>query len=355
MSVTMPRTHVACAVAGMLLLTKPADADGPRVVASITPVHALVAGVMADVGVPTLMIEGGGSPHTYTLRPSEAAALQDADVVFWIGEALETFLAKPLQSLAEGARVVPLAEAAGVELLPYRDERAWEAHGAVDAHGDHHDGDHADHGHSEHHDDHAPGDQEHVDHGHEDQGHDGHGHQGHDHGRTDMHIWLDPVNARAMVTAIVATLSEVDPANAPHYRAHGAVLDRRLADLEARLRRELAPVADRRYIVFHDAYRYFEDRFGLNPVGAITVSPDRKPGPRTVYDIRHTIIDAGAACVFSEPQFEPALVRTVVAGTGARTGVLDPLGADREPGPDAYVTLMKNLAASLKECLGAAR
>jgi len=272
-----------------------ASAEAPRVVASLVPVHALVAGVMRGVGTPTLLLRGG-SPHTATLRPSEARALQDADVVFWVGEDLEAFLARPLKSLPRGARVVALSEAAGVDLL---------------ALGDDHDHDHA----------------------------------------VDLHIWLDPANAQAMVAEVVATLSAADPANAARYRANGAAVREDLAALDVELRQVLAPISNRPYVVFHDAYRYFERRYGLTPAGAIAVSPDRRPGARTLRTIRARIVSTGALCVFTEPQFEPAVVRSIVAGTGARTGVLDPLGAGLDPGPGAYATLMRNLAGALAACL----
>jgi zinc transport system substrate-binding protein len=166
-----------------------------------------------------------------------------------------------------------------------------------------------------------------------------------------MHIWLDPINAKAMVSAIAAALGDADPGRAAVYAANAERLRARLDRLDAELAADLAPVAGRRYVVFHDAYRYFEKRYRLSPAGAITVNPARQPGARTVRAIRSRIIDLGAVCVFGEPQFEPALVATVIEGTPARPAVLDPLGADLEPGVDAYFTLMRNLAKSLVGCL----
>lgn len=329
----------------------PSRAEAPRVVASILPVHSLVAGVMDGVGTPALLVRGGGSPHTYTLRPSEAKALQDADVVFWIGEEIEAFLEKPLEALPRNARIVALHEAPGITLLPTREGGAW------DAHHDHHDDDHGGpeddhHGHKDddhgHKDDHHGHDDDH--HGHEDAGEDDHGH-GHGHGMHDMHVWLDPSNARAMVGAIVAALAESDPANAARYRGNGEALVDRLTDLDAELARALVPVKGRPYVVFHDAYRYFEHRYGLTPAGSITVDPDRKPSAARLAEIRAKIAATGAACVFAEPQFEPAVVATVVEGTDARTGVLDPLGAGLAPGADAYFAVMNGLAESLRACL----
>ncbi|TVR96822.1 MAG: zinc ABC transporter substrate-binding protein ZnuA [Rhodospirillales bacterium] len=324
-------------VAGALMAVAATAAEPPKVTVTIKPIHSLVAGVMAGAGEPSLLIKGAGSPHAYSLRPSEARELEQADVVFWVGDGLEAFLARPLQTLAANARVVELAEADGLTLLAYREGGPWEPH-------DHaHDHDHG-HGHSHSHD-HGHG----HDHKHEhDHAHD-HGH--HHHGLHDMHIWLDPMNAVAMVRAIAATLAEADPAHADRYRDNAAAVIERLEILHGELEAELADVRDRPYVVFHDAYQYFEQRYGLNPVGSITVSPERAPGAARLAEIRDRIKTAGAVCVFSEPQFEPALVKVVTEGTDARTGVLDPLGADLEPGPDAYVTLMRNLSDSLRDCL----
>lgn len=314
----------ASAVSLCLLLGTNAGmaADAPRVVASIKPVHSLVAAVMDGVADPDLLIEGAGSPHTYSLRPSEAQALQEADVVFWIGEDLETFLAKPLQALPREATLVALHEAEGVRLLAGRKGGDWQAHDHADDQAD-------DHGHGHEHE---------QDHGHE-------------HGGMDMHIWLDPVNAQAMVARIATTLGTVDPQNAQQYASNAAVVRQQLAELDQKVQDQLRPVQGEPYLVFHDAYRYFEDRYDLNAVGSITVTPEQQPGAQRLYQIRSLIANSGAKCVFSEPQFEPQLVETVIEGTQARSGVLDPLGAELAPGPTAYFDLLDQLAKSLRDCL----
>ncbi len=365
-------------------------AEAPKVVTSISPVHSLVAGVMEGVGEPQLLVRGGGSPHSYSLRPSDARALEQADVVFWIGEDLEVFMSKPLEALAGDAEVVELIEAPGIRLLDYREGGSWEAHddhGAghddhghddhakADDHDDHGHDDHAhdDHGHDDHakadahdhdhddhgHDDHAEADAHdhdhdkhaHDEHGHDDHDHDKHAHEGHAHGEKDVHIWLDPHNAKHIVEAVVARLSAEDPAHASVYKSNGEAVIARLDALDTELASAMESVRDLPFIVFHDAYHYFENRYGLNAAGSVTVSPERQPGAKRLSEIREKVADAGAVCVFSEPQFEPALVDTVVEGTPARTGVLDPLGAEIEPGPDAYETLLRNLASSLSDCL----
>lgn len=301
-----------------------AAAEAPGVVASIPPVHSLVAAVMKGVGEPYLLVDGAASPHDFSLSPRAARSLQTARAVFWVGPNLEAFLAKPLRALPRHAKVEALA--AHVRLLDVRGG-AWETH----EHEHEHEAAHEKHG----------------------AAHDGDGRRGDHEGEhdKDMHIWLDPGNAAAMVGAIVATMQAVDPANGPAYAENGAALRRRLAALDAALAETLAPVKSAPYVVFHDAYRYFERHYGLNAIGSITVSPDRGPGVKRLQDIRAKIRATGARCVFAEPQFPPALVATVVEGTGAKPGTLDPLGAAIPPGPDAYFTLMESLAASLRDCL----
>lgn len=283
-------------------------AEAPRVVVTILPVHSLVAGVMAGIGTPDLLIEGAGSPHGYAMRPSQARALHRADLVFWIGGELESFLRRPLKALPAGARIVTLHEARGVLPLRFR-----------------------------------KGDLETAD--------DGRAHGDRAPGATDMHLWLDPANARAMVGEIVRRLSAFDPANAQGYRANGSDLERRLGALDRALEAELAPLRGRPYVVFHDAYQYLERRYGLRPAAAITVDPERRPGAKTLAAVRRTILATGAACVFSEPQFRPAVIAALVAGTEARIAILDPMGAGLAPGPEAYFTLMRDLAGALGRCL----
>jgi len=306
----------------------PAAAE-PNVVASIKPIHSLAAGVMEGVGTPTLLVEGAGSAHGYAMRPSDARALARADVVFWVGEGLETYMVGPLAELAGNARVVALAEARGVALLPLREGIAWEAH------------DHEHHG--------EAADKDH----HDADGHHGEAHDNTDHRRAgyDAHIWLDPDNARWIVAAMAETLSEVDPENAEVYRANADRLAGRIAILDRELAARLAPVDDIPYVVFHDAYQYFEDHYDLAAVGSITLSPELAPGAHRLREIREKIVTLRARCVSSEPQFEPALVETVRKGTAARTGVLDPLGGALEDGPDLYFELMRSLAGSLRACL----
>ncbi len=278
----------------------------PRVVASILPVQSLVAGVMAGVGEPHLIVRGAGSPHTYALRPSDARALERAELVFWIGPVYETFLDRPLKGLRH-ARVVALVDAPGIVRLPAREGGPW-----------------ADHDH-----DHRPAKAEEI----------------------DGHLFLDPTNAGTLVGAIAAALARADPANSAHYQMNAARVIARLDELDKELKAALDPWRGRPFLVFHDAYQYLEARYGLSAVGSITVSPDRRPGAKRLSQLRRRIVETNAGCVFSEPQFEPTLVRTLIEGTGARTGVLDPLGVGEMPGPEAYFTMMRKLARAVAGCL----
>ncbi|MDF1587281.1 zinc ABC transporter substrate-binding protein [Marinimicrococcus flavescens] len=302
----------------------------PRVVASVQPVHALATRLMEGAGEPVLLVRPGSSPHGYQLRPSEASALERADLVFWVGEPLETFLIRPLANLPEKARVLALAGAPGMELLATREGGLWAPHDHDDhAHAGQH-GDHDDHAHAEPHGD-------------------------DDEGAVDGHVWLAPHNARAMAAAMADALIAADPARADLYGKNAAALDARLITLEEELRAALEPVRERPFIVFHDAFGYLEHAFGLTAAGSITVSPDRPPGARRLMELRAAIEERDAVCVFAEPQTPSRLVQTVVEGTGAGTGELDPLGtATVAPGGDAYEELMRRNAAELVRCLSGA-
>lgn len=327
------RRLVFALAAGSALTTAPAFAfDG--VVASIKPVHSLVSAVMEGVGTPDLIVRSTGSEHAYSLRPSDANALQNAKVIFWIGPEMETFLTNSIQTLGGKATVVALDDTKGLTKLKFRDGGPFEAH-SHDAEA-HEDGDHA-------HDDHD-------DHDHE--GHDHDAHDEHAHGRDDLHVWLDPLNAKLLLGEIETTLSAADPANAQTYKHNAQAYAARLDSLVAEIDAALAPVRAKPVIVFHDAYQYFEQRFGVNVVGSITVNPEIMPGAQRVADIRARIIELDAACIFSEPQFEPRLVTVVAEGTNAKTGVLDPLGAELTDGPELYLDLIRNMATSFTTCLG---
>ncbi len=299
---------LAAALVASTLLAPTADA-APKVVASIKPIHSLIAGVMEGVADPDLIVAGGASPHLYALKPVDAERLERADIVFWIGPIFESFLAKPLTALAGKAEIVELDRAPGVTLLPARAGGAWE----------------------------------------EDEDEPRHAASALE---QDGHLWLDPENAKAIVRVAAARLAALDRANAARYAANGAALERRLDALDGALRQRLGPLAGKRFVVFHDAYHYLERRYGLAAIGSITVSPENQPGARRLQAIREKIRTLGAQCVFREPQFEPRLVDVVIAGSSARTGVLDPEGALLARGPELYFELMNGLADGLVRCLG---
>ena len=370
-------------VVGTLATGAAAD-DADKVVVTIRPIQSLVAGVMAGVGEPILLIPGGASPHAYALRPSQARALNRARVVVRVSRGLETFLERPIANLAGKAHVLTLDETPGLTLYEPREGGLWEAHD----HDEHarasqtDDHDHDKHGHDKHDHDHdkhekheaAETGHDHDKHGHEkrdkhdhdhdkhekhetadtkhkQERHEDHEHAEHAHGEHDPHLWLDPENAKKLTTRIADVLSKAWPAHTATFRANAERQRARLQQLDTDLRTATKGLSGKPYIVFHDAYRYFEQRYGLQPAGAISVSADRPPGARRLLDIRKRIQEAKAICVFAEPQFEPKLVDALVEKTQARRATLDPLGADVAAGPDHYFTLMRNLAAALAGCL----
>jgi zinc transport system substrate-binding protein len=290
------------------------DSPAPQVLVSIKPLHSLVAGVMQGVGQPLLLVKGGGSPHGYVLRPSEAQALAKAQLVVWVGHTLESFLEKPLATLAPQAQQLELAEILEDQLLPLREGGSWDVHA---------------HGH------------EHADHAAEA--------EEHHHGEHELnpHLWLSPLLAKQIVAQVATALSNIDPPHQATYRQNAEQLQLRLDELNRQLTNKLAPVKGIPYIVFHDAYQYFESDYGLNAVGSVTIDPERKPGAKRIQEIRDKIKSTHARCVFSEPQFEPRMVETIIEGTGAKRGTLDPLGADLPEGPDAYFLLLSHLADNL--------
>lgn len=327
----------------------------PKVVADIPPVHSLASAVMGDTGAPQLILRPGASPHGYAMAPSEADALSNADVVFWVSPTLTPWLDRAIETLATDAQTIALIDANGVATLPFREGAMFEAHDHD--HGEHDTEDHEEH--EEHgdeedaHDEHEHEEHAKDEHGHDEGGHDEHGHDedGHEEEARDPHIWLDPRNAAAMTRAIVAALSEADPANAVTYAKNGEAALAQLKDLEAGITARLSGAKARPFIVFHDAYHYFEARFDTEAAGAIAVSDAETPGPARLTQIRDAIRSFGAPCVFTEPQFPEQRARLVMQGTDARLAVLDPLGADLSLGGALYGELLLNMADAMANCL----
>jgi zinc transport system substrate-binding protein len=312
----------ACVAASLLALSlgsTGAQAAELKVVVTIKPLHALVAQVMAGVGLPELLVKGAASPHTYALKPSEARALSNADLVFRMSETVEGFMVKVAKSLPQRVELVTLQDAPGMKLLALRAGATFEPHA------------------------HGKGSEQGHRHAKPDKG-----------GAIDGHAWLDPDNAKIMTDHIRQVLAAKYPEHAAVFKANAAALEARLDALAAELEGDLAPITDKPYIVFHDAFQYLERRFGLNVVGSISISPDVPPSARRLTELRRKIQSLGAVCVFAEPAFDRRLVDSLMEGTSARTGTLDAEGGSLDPGPDLYFTLMRTLASALKGCLGAA-
>ena len=336
-------------ILSLLTIFAPANAD-VKVVTSIKPIHSLASYLMDGVGKPDLIVDGYASPHGFALKPSHAKMLQNADLIFWVGEDLENFLEKPLKSIAKKAEKIELMEIKGLNKLKFRERNIFEEH---DDHGhDEHakkEDDHDDHGHDEE----GHKEDDHDDHGHDEEGHkeddhDDHGHEGHAHGEYDPHIWLDPMNAKVILEEMAEHLIENDQENASKYKANLKKARTDLDKLTKKTKSELNK--DFKSIVFHDAYQYFEKRFDVNVLGAFTVNTDVMPGAEQLAEIREIIEHDKVSCVFSEPQFNPDIINAVAKDMNISTGVLDPLGATLNPGKNLYFDLIRNMSKSFKSC-----
>ena len=325
-------------ILSFLTIFVPANAE-IKVVTSIKPIHSLASYLMDGVGKPDLIVDGYSSPHNFALKPSHAKMLQDADLIFWVGEDLENFLEKPLNSIAKKAEKIELIEIKGLKKLKFRERNVFDEHG---------------HGHKEDdHDDHAKKEDDHDDHDHDKEGHkeddhDDHGHEGHAHCEYDPHIWLDPINAKVILNEMVEHLIENDQTNASKYKDNLNKANKDLDKLIKNVKSELNK--DFKSIVFHDAYQYFEKRFNVNILGAFTVNTDVMPGAEQLAEIREVIEHDKVSCIFSEPQFNPDIIKAVAKDMKIQTGVLDPLGATLNPGKDLYFDLIGNMSKSFKGC-----
>ena len=353
-----------------------------QVVATIKPIHSMVAAVLDGIAQPSLIVKGNNSAHGYQLRPSEAQQFEQADIVVWVGPALESTMSNAIANLPKNAAILQLSEVSGLTLYENREspdahddhdsheaqghrekddddhEHAGEGHDEDDEHEGHgHDGhdkddeSHEMHEHEEkdddhHEDDHDDHGDDHDDHG---DGHDGHGHA---HGGVDIHVWLDVQNAKKMASAVAALVAQRYPQYEAQLHANLNDFSARIDALETDLQHQMAPIVNKPFIVFHDAYQYLEKRFDLRNVGAIAVNPEITPGVRKISELKEIIRETGATCAFAEPQFSADILDSVTEGAQIQVGVLDPLGADIVPGPDAYFELMRNLANALSDCLG---
>ncbi len=323
----MRLTRIAFVLACLALL-KPSGAYAQelRAVATIKPVHSLLAAVIGREGSIVLLIDGAGSPHTYALKPSDAKALSQASLVVRASDVVEPFMTKVIATLPKTTTVVTLDKVAGLTLHRMREGGPFEAHGHANETGG--------------------------------RQHDDHGHKPPPAARgaaMDGHVWLDPENAKLIVAHLADTLSRLAPAKAAAFKANAAAAAAEIDAAAGDVRRTLAAVQGKPFVVFHDAYQYFEARYGMPAAGSVTISPDVPPSAKRLSALRAKVAKLGAACVFSEPQFEPKLVVAITEGTEARSSVLDPLGADIPAGAAHYVTLLRRLSQAFGSCLGGAR
>ena len=304
-----------------LLLSGTASANIPKVVTDIPITHSLVTRVMAGIGMPDLIVDRGASPHEYSLRPSNAASLEVADLVFWISNGLTPWLDDALNTLARNAKVIELMDAKGATVLSFREGATFETHS---------------HQHKQ-----------------DEDGHDEHKHDEDEHatGNVDPHGWLDPYNGRIWLDVIATALSKIDPTNSDIYFANAtqakADIDTVISELEA----TLAEFRGTNFIVYHDAYQYFEKRFDVLAAGSISLGDVSDPSPARIAEVRKKVEELGIICVFSEPQFNSELVRTVTDGVSVKTRVIDPLGTQFTLGPDFYLNVLRGIAQSMASCL----
>ena len=291
-----------------------------KVVTTIQPLHSLISNVMGNKGKLDLILEGTASPHSFTLKPSHAKMLENADVIFWIDKDLESFLEKPLKSIPKKAKVVHLMDISGLEIHKFREKNIYGGHD-----------DHDKHGHKEDkHDD-----------------HDKHGHA-HAHGEFDVHIWLDPNNAKVIVQEVANQLATLDSKNSGFYKENSKKTINKLDNLINKIDKSINKKAS--FVTFHDAYQYFEKRFGVEALGALTINTDIQPGAKQIEEIQHLVEDKNIKCIFSEPQFNPKLINMIAKSSGAKTGVLDPHGSSYKPGNDLYFNLINDLYENLNKC-----
>ena len=278
-----------------------------KVVASIKPIHSLVSYVMDGVGKPSIIVDGSNSPHNFNLKPSNAKDIENADIIFWVGEDIENFLEKPLKSISKKAKIIEMMDIKGINKLKFRERNIFEEH------------------------------KEHDDHGH-----------GKDHGEDDHHIWIDPHNPEVMVEEIAKQLAAIDPQNAAAYKKNSKNAIEDIEKLIKETKKDMKKGIS--YIVFHDAYQYFEKEFNVSALGALTLNTDVAPGAKQISEIKEIIEHENVKCLFSEPQFNPDIINSIAKGTNVKIGVLDPLGANLDNGKELYFKLIKDISSSLKKC-----
>ena len=307
------------------------------IITTIQPITSLVSAVIGNTGKTISLIPTEISPHEYKLKPSDIKKLQNGNIIFYVSDHLETSITKVFENLPKNIKSINLMEDAGIKHLAIRDNEAWERHDHRHGHGDHHDHDKK----AKEHDDHEH--EKHAKKHNDDENHEK---------EDDVHIWLSPDNAVKIIKKVNKELSLYFPENAKTYNKNTNQMIKKINELEVELKNELSGIKDKPYIVFHDAYQYFETSFGLNAAGSVALEGDIASSPKQISIIKDKIVKLKASCVFQEPQFDSKLVKIVVEGTNAQIGTLDPLGVNIKSGENFYLQLLKNMAKSLKDCLG---
>lgn len=289
-----------------------------EVLATIKPLGFIAAAITDGVSEPKVLLPTGASPHDFSLRPSDIRSINSADLVVWVGSELEGFMAKPL---ANHPHALALTQVEGMPLFNYATQDSHDSH-------DHDDHDHAAHEHGDH-----------------DEGHEGHHHEG-----VDPHIWLGPTQSKVIAKAIASELGKLDPANQARYDANLAAFDTKVDAKDKVIAGQMKAVNEKGYFVFHEAYGYWERHYGMSSKGHFTVSPERRPGAKTLVDIRKALEEKQASCIYAEPQFSPAVIESVARNTGAKVLLLDEVGEQVPLGPDGYPQFMQQLADAFAQC-----
>jgi len=341
------RLPIRLACASILVLSaQAAFAQKLNVVTSIRPIQSLVENVSQGLADVNVLVPANASPHNYALKPSDAQNLQNADVIFWIDEHFESFLEKSIDTLPKNALKIAFAEQPGVLVLNSRELKLT---ADQEEHDDHaHEEEHSDHDDHEDHEDHEDHDEHTEEGGHTD-------HEGHDHGEHDLHIWLDPANAKTMTSIIAETLAARDPENAQTYKKNAAAFIAELDEKTNTIGDQLAPFSDKHFVTFHDAYQYFENSFEMKSAGVVTLSPETKPGAKRLKELKAALATNEISCIFSEPQFDAKLVDLAIEGTAVKSAQLDPLGANLEAGASFYIELLEQISNDMAACLGQAQ
>ncbi|MFJ4144885.1 zinc ABC transporter substrate-binding protein [Pseudomonas sp. NPDC089734] len=289
------------------LTVAPAHAE-VRVLTSIKPLQLIAAAVQDGVGTPEVLLPPGASPHHYALRPSDVRRLKEVELFYWIGPDMESFLPRVIQG-----RTLP---AVAVQSLPGMHLRHFEADNSS----------HDDHGADEHDHDHSPG-------------------------SLDSHLWLSSVNARVIAAKMAVDLGAVDPDNAARYKSNAEAFAKRLDALDARIKHRVSAVSGKPYFVFHEAFDYFEDAYGLKHAGVFSVAAEIQPGAQHVAAMRERLKEVGKTCVFSEPPLRPRLAETLTAGLPVKLAELDALGGYTPATAQGYEQVLQKLGDDLAGCL----